>query len=232
MFGHQRLNEPGRSPVPRWLYPCPVVALVLLVSSLYHPVLVQGPSMLPTLGDGTLIWLDRGWYRDHLPMQGEVVVFRHAGSNYVKRVYRGPGESLLCVIDWDGRMVPVREANMAVIRRRLLNMQRRRKPPLQLCRLKVPEDSIFVLGDNVQESVDSRMLGFIPLRALLGRARLPIDCTQGARGEFHVPPMREPLASGGGGKDPARSSVELQGGKDPDVPASLRPIRSTRASAG
>lgn len=150
--------------------------------------------MLPTLADGTLIWLDRGWYGNHQPIRGEVVVFRFYNTNYVKRVYRGPGESLLCVIDSEGDLIPVCEANLPIVRMRLWYMARKGRPHLQVRRFKVPDDSFLALGDNPLTSVDSRKLGFIPLRTLLGRAHLPVDSTRLAQGEFSLPPMHEPVS--------------------------------------
>ena len=44
----------------------------------------------------------------------------------------------------------------------------------ELGKTKVPEDTYFVLGDNRPNSKDSRIIGFIPKKQILGKTSLTI----------------------------------------------------------
>jgi signal peptidase I len=148
--------------------------------SLFQPTIVVGQSMAPTLTSGRLIWVDRTYYKLHKPQRGEVVVFSMNGDVYVKRIYRSPGESLYYVASHDDWLGPVREDRVEEARRRYERVQR----GLRIKKMTVPEDSVFVLGDNVLCSEDSRALGPIPMNAIIGRARLEVDRTKAMSYEF------------------------------------------------
>lgn len=219
-------KRPYRRHRARWIHGCLAAALMIVASGVYHPVLIHGSSMAPTLPDGALVWMDRGWYRRHLPQPGEVVVFRYRGATYVKRVYRGPGATLHCVIDRDDCIIPIREANYHTIRTRFLDMDKRKKPHFRLRKLSVPADSVFVLGDNLLKSVDSRSLGYIPIRSILGRARLPADCTRAAQSELTFPPLREVDTNGSAastGRNHRAGSLVTSGPLQPAKAAAASP---------
>lgn len=152
----------------RWSWIGTGSAVVCALGALYQPAVVLGNSMSPTLSSGRVIWLDRGYYRNHRPRRGEVVVFRVRGQTYVKRVYRAPGETVHYLSRGGEWVAPVREARVEALRNRYAYPG----SSLRINEMRVPEDSVYVLGDNYNASVDSRELGLIPIRSLLGRAHL------------------------------------------------------------
>lgn len=148
-----------------------VATVIYGFGNLYQPTVVVGESMSPTLHSGKMIWIDRTFYRSHAPKDGEVVVFRHDGETYVKRVYRGPGETmryLACGGEW---LEPIRDKDYSYLRGRYENPH----TALRLRQAIVPNDCVFVLGDNFQHSEDSRQLGPIPISEIVGRAHLEAD---------------------------------------------------------
>lgn len=158
----------------RWVTLSAVATGLYGFSNLYHPTVVLGESMAPTLHSGRLIWVDRTYYRKHAPARGEVVVFRYQGHTYVKRIYRGPGEKIAYVSGGGAWIAPVTESAAPELRERY----RRSRSCLKVVEMRVPDDCVFVLGDNYLRSEDSRQLGPIPIDAILGRARLEVDTTR------------------------------------------------------
>jgi signal peptidase I len=164
--------------VKRWFTIGGLASGIFFMGNLYQPTVVVGESMAPTLEPGRVIWIDRTYYRTRTPKRGEVVVFKHEGAVYVKRVYREPGELLHYVGDPGDWFAPVRETRVGDALA-LSNELAERHPGL--CRvqaLRVPDDAVFVIGDNVQVSEDSRQLGPIPLKSIIGRAHLTVDATK------------------------------------------------------
>jgi signal peptidase I len=138
--------------------------------------------MLPTLRSGQMVMTDRTHYWNHSPRRGEVVVIRHAGETCIKRIYGMPGETLYWVGDTDQPLVPIAQ-EMAP------DLCRRWRGHARPVATRVPPDCVFVLGDNLLQSMDSRTFGPVPIRELVGRARLPVDLGPLRDHEF-VPPDR------------------------------------------
>lgn len=154
------------------------------VASMFQPTMIVGNSMSPTLRNGKMIWIDRAYYRTHKPRRGEVVVFKHLGQVYVKRVYRAAGESLYTVGSTFKSFTPIREGREAEMAARF-----GRSTGLHIREVAVPDDHVFVLGDNYLQSVDSRELGPISVDSILGRAMVPVDKTTALPNEIVPPPL-------------------------------------------
>jgi signal peptidase I len=140
-----------------------------LVGSGLRPGIVVGDSMAPTLRSGQWFVMDVEAYRGTTPRHGDIVVFRHQGRVYVKRVLGAGGDTvrLLQQQDADGLSHFPVEPDMLDRARRLCESRfgRRRR----LVELRVPQGHVYVIGDMVTRSLDSRHLGPIPLRELRGR---------------------------------------------------------------
>lgn len=164
-----------------------LAALAFTLGNLYQPTVVVGQSMAPTLPDGRVIYIDRTYYRSHRPSAGEVVVFRHDGENYVKRIYRGPGEVVHYLTDGPDLVTIISPLRADEVRQRYSD-----GTALEVRSVRVPDDCVYVLGDNFYESEDSRQLGPIPISEIIGRAHVPVDNTIALPHEFRP---RPPLSS-------------------------------------
>ena len=147
-----------------------LVALILLFTFVGRIIGVDGSSMYPTLHHGDMLLLQSVGYE---PKQGDVVVltkaFRDVDGPIVKRVIAVGGQTV--DIDYDAGTVAV-DGQVLDEPYILEEMLWPSSSHMQETHFEVPEDSIFVMGDNRNGSTDSRheWLGAIDEDYLLGQA--------------------------------------------------------------
>lgn len=155
------------------LYILAVLAVSLfIVTFIGQRTVVDGSSMYPTLNDGDNLVVDKLSYRFDDPERFDVIVLRYDKRvYYVKRVIGLPGETVK--IEEDGSILidgEVLEENYGyeVIKPELRG---RAKEEITL-----GEDEYFVMGDNRNNSSDSRFadVGNIKKKNILGKAILRI----------------------------------------------------------
>lgn len=138
------------------------VVLALLVRSAVQIYSIPSASMTPTLQAGDQIVVTR--YFRGAPDRGHVIVFEAPNGDelLVKRVIGVPGD----LIDaHDGRVrLGGHSLREPYVRRQAVSGAF----PAQI----VAPGSYFVLGDNREESLDSRSWGVVPRTRIVGRARL------------------------------------------------------------
>ncbi|MGZ9584661.1 signal peptidase I [Paenibacillus marinisediminis] len=157
-----------------------VVLVVLVRWLLFAPFIVDGPSMEPNFWTGERLIVNKIVYDFRDPQPGEVVVFHVPEQNrdLIKRVIAVPGDTIEYKGDdlyVNGSKVEepyIQEAiDEAHKNGTLYNDQDGRDFPNEIItENKVPEGHIFVMGDHRNNSTDSRLLGFIPLEDVIGRA--------------------------------------------------------------
>ena len=148
---------------------CTVLAAVLLCTFAVRPIRVDGPSMRETLQNGDQLLVLNGWFCGEY-RAGDIVIFSRpdfeGGSEIVKRVVATAGQTV--DIDFTSGSVYVDGA--------LLEEPYLREPTLleegTAFPLTVPEGCLFVMGDNRNNSKDSRSreLGPVDSRSVIGRA--------------------------------------------------------------
>jgi signal peptidase I len=131
--------------------------------------IVHGYSMEPNLHENQRIIVEKVSYRFEDPARGDIVVIDVPDSEIplIKRVVGLPGESVGIV---NGQLV----VNEQALNEPYLSTFPTYNYPITL----VPEDHIFVMGDNRPVSRDSRSFGAVSLDAVRGRAWVsywPID---------------------------------------------------------
>jgi signal peptidase I len=144
------------------------ILLFLLVQAAFSFLVVDGPSMEPTLGDGQLIMVFRLAYgfkwgsayalRWASPRRGDLLVFKNPqdGIPVVKRCLALPGDALSLTAEGlysGGRVLPVDSAQAFHF----------------LSGYTVPAGCLFMAGDNPAESVDSRDYGCVPIEKIEGK---------------------------------------------------------------
>jgi signal peptidase I len=178
----------------------PVFLIVLLLRSfLVEPFRIPSGSMMPTLLIGDFVLVNKYDYGIRLPVlnmkivendapkRGDIVVFRYPEDPsvpYIKRVIGVPGDRIEYrdkVLYINGTEVPQSAvdagsgaAGAVEYRERLQGVEHSilldpRRPDREYAAT-VPEHHYFVLGDNRDNSRDSRFWGFVPDDYLIGRA--------------------------------------------------------------
>ena len=145
-----------------------LVLTYLVITFVGQRTEVSGSSMEPTLSDTDNLIVDKLSYRFHDPKRFDIIVFpfRYSEETYfIKRIIGMPGETVR--IDEAGNIYingVLLEENYG---REVIQYAGRAYEEIELA-----EDEYFVLGDNRNDSTDSRMpeVGNIHRSEIIGRA--------------------------------------------------------------
>jgi len=144
------------------------IAAFLIITFIFRPVSVDGLSMFPTLNNADRLIIEKVTYYFRKPARGDVVVFNYAADpkqQYIKRVIAVGGDKVKIhdqkvYVNGEPLKEPyIFEAMDAMIDQTYEN------------EVTVPKETLFVMGDNRNNSKDSRYsdVGFVDLKQLLGK---------------------------------------------------------------
>ncbi len=144
-----------------------IIALILAViikAFIFETVLVDGSSMMPTLRDRDRLAVNKIGYRLDGPRHGDIVVFKYPADPsliFIKRV-----------IGTEGDRVEVRNHRVYINGVELNEPYINERPLGDYSEVVVPRGTVFVMGDNRNDSRDSRFadVGFVPLDNIRGEA--------------------------------------------------------------
>ena len=148
-----------------------IVVFILFGVFFVQPVVVEGTSMLPQLHDGERLLVNKLIYYKiqsiswgHID-RGDIVVFwfpNDPDKSYVKRVIGLPGET-----------VELRNGKVFIngieLNEDYLDLEHNQTLPTWPAK-KVEEHHYFVMGDNRDNSSDSRYWGLVPEKYIYGKA--------------------------------------------------------------
>lgn len=132
-----------------------------------QPFLVNGRSMDPTLKNHDYLIVDELSYHLREPKRGEVIVFKYPlnkKEHFVKRLIGVPGDTI-SIINGTVTIKTKEGQTLLLDEPYVVNHSYE-----SLIDIVVPEDQLFVMGDNRAESYDSRMWKFLPRELATGRA--------------------------------------------------------------
>jgi signal peptidase I len=146
---------------------CLIALVVLIRVFAAESVLVRSASMQPTFHAGDHVLVNKLAYRFDAPRRGDLVVFHRPRSDEVmlKRVVGVAGERVAIedgVLSVDGRA------------QREPFVDHSRVDSVYFGPVRVPPGAIFVMGDQRDNSLDSRTFGAVPTDRLVGRVELRI----------------------------------------------------------
>ena len=194
-----KLKEPLLVEYSRFLFPV-VLIVLLLRGFVAEPFRIPSGSMLSTLEIGDFILVNKFAYGIRPPVwnkkligianpeRGDVIVFRYPENpsvDYIKRVVGVPGDEIAYlnkVLYINGKKID--QEPLGVYQAGFPNLKRFKEDldgvehdilvnimaPAGDFVVKVPPNSYFVLGDNRDNSRDSRFWGFVPDENLVGKA--------------------------------------------------------------
>lgn len=125
---------------------------------------VQGHSMLPTLHEGEYLIINKLSYTFDEPRRGDIIVLhfpRDRSREYIKRVIGVPGDH-----------IEIREGTVLVNGVPLDEPYINGTAAYRSASWTVPQGQYFVMGDNRNNSSDSRSWSFLPRADIVGKAWL------------------------------------------------------------
>ena len=140
----------------------------LIITYVGQRTQVSGSSMETTLSDGDNLLVDKITYRFSEPKRFDIIVFPFqydTDTYYIKRIIGMPGETVQ--IDYDGNIYINGSLLEESYGREVIQNPGRAAEPITL-----GEDEYFVMGDNRNNSSDSRdpSVGNIHRKDIIGRA--------------------------------------------------------------
>jgi len=139
-----------------------VIILVLLVKAyVVSPIRVNGDSMNNTLYDKDIMILDEISYRFSDIKRFDIVVVKTRGEYLIKRIIGLPGEKVSY------------KDNKLYINDKYIKEDFSHKETNDF-EVIVPKGKYYVLGDNRTNSTDSRIIGAIPKKNILGKTHLTV----------------------------------------------------------
>jgi len=137
------------------------ILLFVGINAVSARIRVDGHSMEPSLQSGEFVIVNKLAYKLGSPDIGDVIVFhypRDPDQEYIKRVIGLPNDS-------------VEISNGSVfVNDELIDEPYIASPPNYQSDADVPENSLFVLGDNRNNSSDSHNWGPVPMEFVIGKA--------------------------------------------------------------
>jgi signal peptidase I len=139
------------------------VILYFAIDAVFARVRVINISMQPSFYEGNVLLVNKLAYKLGKMHTGDVVIFHNPKAleeDYIKRLIGKPGDTVRA------------ENGKIYVNGVALDEPYIAQPPYYIGEWVVPEDSVFVLGDNRNSSSDSHSWGFVPLDDLVGKALL------------------------------------------------------------
>lgn len=141
-----------------------VILLVVLFIKMYvvSPIKVNGNSMHNTLYDKDIMILNEFIYRFSDVNRFDIVVVEENGELLIKRVIGLPGETIKC------------ENGVIYINDKKINDKYAYSSTNDFLEVDIKDDEYFVMGDNREVSLDSRVYGAYKKGDIKGKASFTI----------------------------------------------------------
>lgn len=139
-----------------------IIAAAIIIAFIFETVSVDGSSMYPTLRNNDRLIIEKVTYYFRSPKPMDVIVMKNPRNNserYIKRIIAVEGDK----IEIYNNKVYINGSlkdELYIFENRINDFSE----------ITVPKNTVFVLGDNRNNSTDSRILGPINLKLIVGKA--------------------------------------------------------------
>lgn len=161
-----------------------LLLFMIIEKFIFGFTLVKGMSMKPTLDNNDKLFINKIAYRLRKPHIGDIVIFHppiaeRKDELFIKRI-----------IAIEGDVFSIEQGKLYINGMRMeepyLKSENYEERLYNMTSGKVPKGMVFVMGDNRNDSNDSRSFGFVPLRDIKGKADLRIWPVHTMRGFFNA----------------------------------------------
>jgi len=167
-LGKEKASKDWGKELKEWIISisAAIILALLIRTFIVELYVVDGPSMRPTLQHDERLVVNKFIYRVRDPIKGEILIFRYPrdpSRDFIKRVIATAGDTIEIK---EGRVY----VNDQLQREDYILEKTRTEYP----KVTIPEGTVFVMGDNRNNSEDSRFsdVGFVPLDLIKGKAIL------------------------------------------------------------
>ena len=149
-----------------------IIALILaflIRTFIAEPRYIPSESMYPTLEQGDRLVIEKVSYHFNNPQKGDIIVFEpplqlqmlgyEKNQAFIKRV-----------IGTSGQTVEVTNGKVYINKKSLNENYIAQLPNYEMDSVTIPENYLFVMGDNRNNSNDSHIWGFLPEENVIGKA--------------------------------------------------------------
>lgn len=168
------MNKKFKDEIIDWIKTiCISGTIAMGINLVVQPTMVSGQSMHPTLENDDYLFINRLAYKSHTPKRGDVIVFKadlsgnnsNKKKNLVKRVIALPGDHLI-----------IKDNNVYINGKHLNEDYLVDVYTDGDIDITVPNNHIFAMGDNRENSDDSRQsyIGAISLDDIVGEVFIRI----------------------------------------------------------
>ena len=148
------------------------IVIALIITTFINPTIVRQHSMYPTLNEYDFLIVNRLLYKQGDPKTGDIIVFNSSlktvdGENklLIKRVIAVPNDEIFIS---NGKV----HLNNKLFNETYLGGMDTFGKDVEGVKLIIPEGSVFVMGDNRANSMDSRdnIVGLVDIDDIVGKA--------------------------------------------------------------